>query len=565
MHNHVMIDYIPKNGRFVIHAPFSMAGVIRAMPNRRWDQSRKVWTAPAIRANAKYMVDKFTEKCYTTVAFQALHRALEGPKLNEQGFPSEYSFKLRPYNHQYDGLHKMFNQKAFALFMQMRTGKSKVFIDYASAHRMTGNADTVVVVCPYSIRKNWESEILANCPYDCSILLLDTSKPTVFDKWIISGHKFRWLIVGVESLAAGSASTYIERLLLTTTKAVMGVDESHKIKNPSANRTKECVKLGKMAERRVIMTGTPSANGPMDLFAQFEFLDPSIIGVGDFYSFRNRYAVMGGYEDKQIIGYQNLEELMEVISPFVYQVDRKDVFDLPPVMRQTRVVKMSKEQAALYKSMAKNKFVCHTDGALNAQTTLEKMLRLQEITGGVVAYENPTGKPKFLHKRIDGSSAKVSELLELLEDVDGSVIIWCAYREEMAMVTEALIGKCGSSEVVEVHGGVDEGDRHRNVYDLFQTKKARFLVGNAATGGVGLKMSAADTVVYYSNTFNYTDRVQSEDRTQSSDQTKSVLYIDLVCEGTVDELILEALSNKQDVSDYVKKSINDVNLRLSLV
>lgn len=565
MHNSITIDYVERTGRFVIHSPAHMAGTIRAMPNRRWDQTRKVWTAPAIRSNAKFMVERFTEKCYTTSAHAALQRALAGPKVLDSSIPDGYNFKLKPYAHQRVGLDKMFNQRAFALFMQMRTGKSKVFIDYASAHHMCGDADSVVVVCPYSIRKNWESEISANCPYDHSIHLLDTTKPKKFDEWVVSGSKFRWLIVGVESLAAGSAKEYVERFLLTTTKAVMGVDESHKIKNATANRSKECVRLGKMAERRVIMTGTPSANGPMDMFMQFEFLDPNIIGIGDYYSFRNRYAVMGGYEDKQIIGYQNLEELMEVISPFVYQVDRKDVFDLPPVVRQTRMVKMSKEQAALYKSMAKNKFVCHDDGALNAQTTLEKMLRLQEITGGVVAYENPNGKPKFLHRRIGKSSAKTEELLSTLEGVDGSVIIWCAYREEMAMVTEALRLEYGEEQVVEVHGGIEENDRHINVYELFQKKKARFLVGNAATGGVGLKMSAADTVIYYSNTFNYTDRVQSEDRTQSADQTKSVLYIDLVCEGTVDELIIDALSNKQDVSDYVKKSISDVNSRLALV
>jgi SNF2 family DNA or RNA helicase len=169
-----------------------------------------------------------------------------------------------------------------------------------------------------------------------------------------------------------------------------------------------------------------------------------------------------------------------------------------------------------------------------------------------------------LHRRIDGVSPKVSELLSVLEEITGSVIIWCAYREEIAMVAEALRKRYGDKDVVEIHGGVEEDDRHRNVYELFQTRISRFLVGNAATGGMGLKMSAAETVIYYSNTFNYTDRVQSEDRTQSSDQTKKVLYIDLLCEDTVDELILEALDNKQDVSEFVRKSIHEVNHRLSL-
>ena len=274
---------------------------------------------------------------------------------------------------------------------------------------------------------------------------------------------------------------------------------------------------------------------------------------------------MGGYDDKQIIGYQNLPELMEVVSPFVHQVSRKDVFkDLPPKIRAVRRVKMTKEQADLYKTMAKQKYVNVDEGVLTAQTTLEKMLRLQEITGGVVAYENPALKPKFLHKRIGGTPAKLTEMMSVLEEIDGSVIVWCAFVEEIKMVVEGLSKMYGAAQVVEIHGDISEEGRHHNVYEMFQAKKARFLVGNAATGGVGLKMSAAETVIYYSNTFSYTDRIQSEDRTQSSDQMKNVLYVDLVCEGTVDEVIIEALDGKQDVSDYVRTSINAVNHRLSL-
>lgn len=558
------IGYNSTTGRFIISSPPWEAGLIRSLPNRRWDPAKKVWTAPAIRANSKHIKDNFAASAvFSPAATEALNKSLLPPTVPVGGLPRSYSFKTKPFAHQLGALNKMFNTKAFALFMEMRTGKSKTFIDYAAAHHGIGQCDSVVVVCPYSIRKNWEVELSTHCPHPYSVHLLDTTKPKKFDEWV-GTPGFRWLIVGVESLAAGSAKTYVERFLLTTVSGLMGVDESSKIKNASAVRSKECARLGRMAERRIIMTGTPIANGPMDIYMQFEFLDPNIIGVGDFYSFRNRYAIMGGYDDKQVVGYQNLDELMEVVSPFIYQVARKDVFDLPPKIREVRRVRMNPEQSKLYKSMLKNKSVGTGDDTLTAQTALEKMLRLQEITGGVVAYENPTGKPKFLHKRIGGSAPKVVELLSVLEEITGSVIVWCAYREEIAMVAEALRDKYGSNEVVEIHGGIDEDDRHRNVYELFQTRMSRFLVGNAATGGMGLKMSAAETVIYYSNTFNYTDRVQSEDRTQSSDQTKKVLYIDILCEDTVDELILEALDNKQDVSDFVRKSINEVNNRLSI-
>lgn len=561
----IKIEYDSKAGRFLISSPPWSVARMRALPNRRWDTKRKVWTAPAIRMNARHIRDHMHDAQLSAEAKNALARALTGVTVNDgQLLPPHYSYATKPYDHQKTGLEKVFSCSTFALFMEMRTGKSKVTIDYAAAHHMAGNVDSVVIVCPYSIRRNWEDEIRTHSPYEASTCVLDTSKPKKFDAWINTPHPFRWLVVGVESLGAGSAGNYVERFLLTTTKGFMAVDESHKIKSPSANRSQECVRLGKMAERRAILTGTSVANSPLDLFMQFEFLDPNIVGVGDYYSFRNRYAIMGGYEDKQIIGYQNMPELMEIISPFVYQVARKDVFDLPPVIETTRTIKMSKEQAELYKSMAKKKFVNTASGILTAQTVLEKMLRLQEISGGVVSYENPDGNPKYIKKRIGAINPKISEMMSVLEEVTGSVIVWCAYREEIEMVVEALSNEYGRGQVVEIHGGIDADTRHANVYDKFQTKRSRFLVGMATVGGVGLKMSAAETVIYYSNTFNYVDRVQSKDRTQSSDQTKSVLYVDLVCEDTVDGLILEALRNKQDVSEYVNKSIGDIHKRISL-
>jgi SNF2 family DNA or RNA helicase len=145
-----------------------------------------------------------------------------------------------------------------------------------------------------------------------------------------------------------------------------------------------------------------------------------------------------------------------------------------------------------------------------------------------------------------------------MEETDGAVIIWCRFLEEIAMVSEALRETYGRRSVVEIHGGIGEQQRDDNV-QAFQRGEARFLVGNAATGGVGLNMTRAETVVYFSNSFSFTDRDQSEDRAHRIGQTKSVTYIDLVCEGSVDEVVLDALRSKKDVSEYVRRSINDAN------
>jgi SNF2 family DNA or RNA helicase len=129
------------------------------------------------------------------------------------------------------------------------------------------------------------------------------------------------------------------------------------------------------------------------------------------------------------------------------------------------------------------------------------------------------------------------------------------------MVCEALRERYGRDAVVEIHGGISENDRDHNVQNLFQTGKARFLVGNAATGGVGLNMTRAELVVYYSNSFSFTDREQSEDRAHRIGQTRSVTYIDIIAEGTVDAAVNQALREKKDVSEFVRTSINDRNDR----
>lgn len=572
----IVIDFNKKNGRYIISSPPWMVDRMRAIPNRKWDSKGKVWTAPAIRINSQYIREKMTDAKLTADAAAAIEEALSRTvKPIGATTPAHYVPKTTPFQHQLIALNKAFPNKVFALLMEMRTGKSKVFIDYAAAHRMLGNVNMVVVICPYSIRKNWLAELATHCPIDTSVCILDTAKPKNFDKWVSESHDFKWLIVGVESLAAGSAKDYVERALLTTTRSLMGVDESHKIKNHKATRTEQCIRLGRMAERKIIMTGTPVANHPLDFYSQFEFLDPNIIGVGDYYSFRNRYAVLGGFENKQVLGYQNMPELMELISPFIYRVSRKDVFDLPPIVQTTRYVKMSARQREHYLDMAKRKTTSTNTGTITAQTVLEKMLRLHEISGGVVSIQDEAGgvlddpsiKRKYTKNRIDPISAKTSELLEFVEEVDpsDSVIIWCAYREEISMVTEALRDRYGRDQVVEIHGGISGEERHHNVSDLFQNKKAKFLVGNQMTGGVGLNMSAASVVIYYSNTFSYVDRRQSMDRTQSIQQSKSVLYVDLVTEGTVDEIVMQALNSKSDVHEYVTRSIDDVHQRISIV
>jgi len=278
---------------------------------------------------------------------------------------------------------------------------------------------------------------------------------------------------------------------------------------------------------------------------------------------------MGGYEQKQVIGYQNLDELMEVVEPFVFQVQKDEVFaDMPKKVYIRREVQLSDRQKNLYKSIKREGWASIGNEQVLVQNALEKMLRLQEVTGGAISFRNDperealTGE-KFRRQRIEGKNPKVEELVTVIEDMPGSTIVWCAFKEEIFMVAEELRSMYGSDQVVELHGGVTEQQRDVNVNEKFQSGTARFLVGNVATGGMGLTMSKADIEIYFSNSFNYTDREQSEERAFAPGKQNGTVIVDIVAENTVDEVILEALTQKKDVARFVRESIHDIKHKVA--
>ena len=374
--SNVLIDFDGKTSRFIIQTPPWMVDKVRAVPNRRWDSRRRVWTAPALRANSEFLLSNFGDGVFTSTAREAANSAIQRVSNAKQliPFPAGYKFKTEPRKYQRDGLQRAWGKHAFSFNMDMGTGKTKTSLDLFSAYYIDGKVDRVLIVTKFSTRRNWEQEIAIHCPVATDVLVLDTSKAKAFEKWNTDGGEaLKFLIVGTESLAAGNAVHMAQKFVDCSTRVGMVVDEAHMIKTHNAVRSKNCLKLGLSANYKLVMTGTPIANGPMDLFMQFEFLDPNIIGIGDFYSFRNRYAIMGGYEDRQIVGYTNLDELIELVSPYVYQVRKSDVLtELPPKIYEIREVQLNDEQKRLYKEIAKHDKAVSGDRGIVVKTVLEK-------------------------------------------------------------------------------------------------------------------------------------------------------------------------------------------------
>jgi SNF2 family DNA or RNA helicase len=468
-----------------------------------------------------------------------------------------YKFRLPPYRHQMDALRKSWDKEEFAIFAEMGTGKSKILIDTVSVLYDRGNIDGLLVIAPKGVYKNWETiELPKHVPehivYDVSVWSPSTSKKQQ-DKLAVAladDDNLKVLVMNIEALSTEKGVAFAAKFLKTR-RALMAVDESTTIKNGKAKRTKSCVKLGKLARYRRVMTGSPITKTPMDLYTQCEFLDEWLLGYSSFYAFQNRYCRMmkrsvGSHSFNQVVGYQHLDELSNKLDKFAYRILKKDCLDLPEKVYTKRVVQLTDEQALIYMKV-KKAAVAELEGkVLTAQNVLTQILRMQQICSGYFKADDGTV--------IEMKSEKFDELLAALEEVDGKVIIWANYTYDLHMIQKVLSKEYGPASVALYYGETSPDDRAKIVKDFQDPNHPlRFFVGQPRTGGYGLTLTEASTVIYLSNSYDLEVRLQSEDRAHRIGQKNNVTYIDIVTEGTVDEKILTALRDKINIATQVLK------------
>lgn len=563
----MIIDYNPKIKRFVVQCSFAENSQIDDLVNKRFQRRTKVWYVAAVWRNAETMLERWP-KSLTPEALVAAREVLKrkkGPK--EIPFPGWYAFKTPPYPHQREALDRCWGLDTSALFMEMGTGKTKVAADLNSARIMDAGVEAVVVLCPVAVRENWVDEWQKHCPLQgLPVFVVESMTPRQRERFVngVCASERFVIIAGIESMQGeykgGSAYKALTACLKGRRYSIV-VDESHLVKNADKNRSRNAEAIAEGAQFKTIMTGTPITANVFDLYQQFQVLDPEILGFGNYYGFRSRYAVMGGYENKEIVGHKNLEELMDTVRPYVYECTKKDKLDLPDKLYTKRMVTMSKEQARVYKeldagveSMVRDMSREGVEIELIVDQVLAKYNALQQITGGFVKHtEEGDRRTAWLVEPKD--NPKIRELVAVLEENPGAkVIVWAKFRDEIAAIVQVLSEKYGQSSVVEYHGGVPAADRPTEIA-RFKNGGARFFVANQQTGGTGLTINESNLVVYFSNGLKLVDRAQSEDRNHRIGQKSDVLYIDLVCRGSVDVDIIRSIANKKDVADFVREQL----------
>ena len=477
--------------------------------------------------------------------------------VKKENMIKHYKFKTKPYEHQIEALEKSWAQDTYALFMEMGTGKSKVLVDNIAMLYDKGAIRAALIVAPKGVYKNWNDiEFPVHLPdhVNHTKVLWDPSitkkKQMELDTLFDGGDDLKILIMNVEAFSTSKGLDFAHSFLnIFLGRALIGIDESTTIKSPTAKRTKNILKIGELAKYRRILTGSPVTKSPLDLYTQCSFLDPFYLDEASYYSFRARYANMvkrnfGGRSVQLVTSYRRLDELAEKLDKFSYRVLKEDCLDLPPKVFTTRTVDLSDEQKEMYKTM-KYAAIAEQDGKImSSMSALTTLLRLHQITCGHMKTDDG--------EILSIKNNRLTALMDCLQETDGKVIIWANYREDIKNIVDSLKKVYGEASTVQYHGAVDPKVRQEQIA-LFQEKNgpARYFVGNAQTGGYGITLTAANTVIYYSNNYDLEKRLQSEDRAHRIGQTGSVTYIDLVAEKTIDERIIKSLKNKVNIANEI--------------
>ena len=466
----------------------------------------------------------------------------------------DYKFKLKPYEHQMSALEKSWNKETYGYFMEMGTGKTKVLIDNMAMLYDKGKINGALIIAPKGVVKTWhEQELPTHLPDHIENVTtlwqpnITKKQETKLNNLFDLGTDLHIFIMNVEALSTNKGVKFAEKFLRSH-RTLMALDESTTIKNPSAKRTKTVLALAPMAKYRRILTGSPVTKNPLDLYTQCEFLDPFLLNFNSWYAFRNRYAIMKtihvrGRSIQTVHKFQNLGELSDRLKGFSYRVLKEDCLDLPEKIYMKRHVALTKEQENLYEQMRKTAIANLNGKVTSTVTVLTQLMRLQQITCGHFVADDGTVQT-IKNNRLD-------ELMDVLEETENKAIIWAYWQRDVQDIRDAIEKKYGPRSVVDYYGLTPQDERQDNIRRFQNDNECRFLIGTPSTGGYGITLTEANTVIYYSNGYDLEKRLQSEDRAHRIGQKKNVTYIDLIAEDTVDEKIVKSLRKKINIASEV--------------
>ena len=507
---------------------------IKEIAGRFFDADDKCWVLPLTVQNASTLAllgatldDNLKERAKTARDEFVSSRPHREPRVKAKLFKHQqeaYEYALETFE----------KGKAVALLADMGTGKSMMTIAITGTLEAEKGIRKMLVVCPKSIVGVWDDEFRKFADYPYALTVLDGSmdkKKAAFG--YMQGKALQVIVVNYES------AWRLEKEITKWQPDLIACDESSKIKTPSATQSKAMHRFGRISKYNMILTGTPITGSPLDIFSQYKFLDESIFG-GSFYLFRNRYAIMGGYQNRMVIGYRHMDELVSKVHSIAYRIKIEDAIELPPFIDETRTIILEPKAQTIYRTLEKDCYAELANGEITVRNVLTQLLRLSQCTGGFIRGDVNTEASQVSAAKLDA----LEDVVDTCLDEGKKVVVFARFVPEIEAIAAML--KAKKIEYSLIYGATT--DRSEQVKAFQENPDVKVFIGQLQTTGMGLTLTAASVAVFYSLDFSFANYDQSRARIHRIGQKQKCLYIHLVCKGTVDEKILNALKHKGDIA-----------------
>lgn len=468
-----------------------------------------------------------------------------------------FPFKTKPMDHQLRAFSLARGKNAFGYLMEQGTGKSKTVMDDAADLYMEGSIDLLLITAPNGVHVQWVREQLPLhfpevVPYKAAIYTSSMSmrQKGEFEETLFCPDVLRILAVNIESLSHKSGFQTVEKILSSGSKPMWILDESSRIKNPSSKRTRACISLSKYAKFRRILSGTPITKGVEDLYSQLCFLDEDILGHRSYYTFRNEYCVMGGFENKQVVDYKNVEKLTTRLEGHTFRATKEECLDLPPVLHTSREVPMTDEQKKLYNRLRDDFILALDSGEFQSVPLgITRLVRFQQILAGHVPNMDMTEESDELNGQFSRiKTLRPQAILEVLEETEGKTIVWTKFRMDELILGEAL-EKAGV-KYKRYQANMTEEEKWKAKGD-FETDSSKVLLASPRVAGIGLNLTAARNCIWYGLPLDMEIYKQANDRIDRMGQLHAMTNVHLSTAGTVDSKLYSLLKKKSFLADSV--------------
>ena len=516
---------------------------IKAIPGANWDPVQRCWFIPCTVTAADAL------RCIPGVPVPEELAQLAPIDMQDTAFEGAVPLRpmpirVKPYAHQIAAYNLAITEPAAALLHEQGCGKSLTAIAATGRRYLDGQIRKLLIVAPLAVLPVWEREFTdySTIPHRVTLLQGDTRRRAqqLDELDHTPGAQLDIVVINYEAVRL------LEKELTAWAPDMILCDESQRIKTPTAKQSKVMHNLGQRAQYRMILTGTPVSNTPLDFWSQYAFLKPGLF-ERSYYAFRNHYAVMGGYGGYEIVKYKCLDDLTRKAHSIAHRVTKDQALDLPERIDQTLYCELEPKAAKLYKELVRDRVA--ELSALARVTTpqvVTQMLRLSQLTGGYLVPDDGT-----LTKVSDAKRQLLRETLEDLLERGEKVVIFCRFRAEIAEIcalAEKLTGKDGYRGI---WGEIPGEQRGEAVRTFQQDPGVRIFIAQIQCAGAGITLHAASTAIFYSLDYSFNNYDQAKARIHRIGQHRPCTYLHLVAKDTIDELVLKTLAEKRSIADAV--------------